>query len=144
MKKQTSIVRIGIAILLIASVATVGAARFSAEKALEYTWTRDPLDSSRLNQKAEQSETFNGHLMPFKCRNDEPVEHTTECALLPACLETGFGLRLADGTFLKFDDMGSKHALAALKATQKKNDLKASVKGRRSGDSIIVESLELK
>jgi putative intracellular protease/amidase len=120
------------------------AARFTAEKALEYTWTRDPLASSRLNQKAEQSETFNGHLMPFKCRDAEPVGHTTECALLPECRETGYGLRLADGTFLEFDEKGSEHALAALKATQKKNDLKAGVKGRRSGDSITVESLELR
>jgi putative intracellular protease/amidase len=119
------------------------AARFTAEKALEYAWTHDPLASSRLNLKAEQSETLDGHLMPFKCRNDEPVGHTTECALLPECRGTGYGLRLADGTFLKFDDRGNEHASAALKATQKKNDLKARVKGRRSGDSITVESLEL-
>jgi transcriptional regulator GlxA family with amidase domain len=118
-------------------------ARFTAEKALEYTWTRDPQAAPRPGEKTEKSETFTGYLMPFKCRNDEPVGHTTECALRPDCRATGYGLLLSDGRFLPFDSSGSKRAVAVLKATQKKNDLKASVKGRRNGDSITVESLEL-
>jgi transcriptional regulator GlxA family with amidase domain len=119
------------------------AARFTAEKTLEYTWMRDPQATSLPREKTGKSETFTGFLMPFQCRNDEPVSHTTECALLPDCRATGYGLLLSDGRFLQFDDAGSEQAEAALKATRKKNDLKASVKGRRTGDSITVESLEL-
>jgi hypothetical protein len=63
--------------------------------------------------------------------------------LRPECRDTGYGLLLSDGRFIPFDSAGSEMADAALKATRKKNDLKASVKGRKKSDSITVESLDL-
>ena len=48
-----------------------------------------------------------------------PDAHTTECAL--HCGAEAMGLLTTDGTFLKFDDAGTKQALAELKATKKKD-----------------------
>ena len=70
-----------------------------------------------------------------------PDAHTTECAL--HCGAEGMGLLTADGTFLKFDDAGTKQALTVLKATKKKDHLRATVIGERSGDSVTVQSVKL-
>ncbi len=70
-----------------------------------------------------------------------PDAHSTECAL--HCGAEGMGLLTADGTFLKFDAAGTKQALAELKATKKKDHLRATIVGELSGDSIKVESVKL-
>jgi hypothetical protein len=70
-----------------------------------------------------------------------PDGHTTECSL--RCGADGMGLLTPDGTFLKFDAVGTKQALAELKATKKKDHLRATVVGELSGDSIKVQSLKL-
>jgi len=70
-----------------------------------------------------------------------PDAHTTECCL--HCGLQGMGLLTADGTFLKFDEAGSKQALAVLKSTKKKDHLRATVVGERSGDTIKVQSVRL-
>ena len=55
----------------------------------------------------------------------------------------GMGLLTSDGTFLKFDDPGAKQALAELKGTKKKDHLRATVIGERTGDAIKVQSVKL-
>jgi len=70
-----------------------------------------------------------------------PDAHTIECAL--HCGAQGMGLLTADGTFLKFDEAGTKQALAELKATKKKDHLRATVVGEISGDRIKVQSVKL-
>ncbi len=70
-----------------------------------------------------------------------PDAHTTECAL--HCGADGMGLLTADGTFLKFDAAGTRQALAELKATKKKDHLRATVVGELSGDSIKVQSIKM-
>jgi hypothetical protein len=70
-----------------------------------------------------------------------PDQHTRECAL--ACAKGGLGVLTADGSFLKFDDAGSAKALAALRATKKTDHLHATVTGKRSAESIQVESITL-
>jgi hypothetical protein len=67
-------------------------------------------------------------------------KHTTDCAL--KCADTGFGLVL-DGKFVKFDDAGNKQALAELKKTKKKDHLRATVTGTRTGDEIKVQKVSL-
>jgi len=72
---------------------------------------------------------------------DNPDAHTRDCAL--HCGADGMGLLTADGTFLKFDDAGTKQALAVLKATNKKDHLRATVVGERAGETIKVQSVKL-
>jgi hypothetical protein len=69
--------------------------------------------------------------------------HTRECALMPACQKSGYGIFTYDNKFLKFDPAGSRKALAALKASKKEDDLKVEVTGEIAGDTIKVASLKL-
>jgi hypothetical protein len=87
------------------------------------------------------AETWNGTLVDVMCKNKDIASHTTKCAL--GCAKSGYGLVLADGKFVKFDEAGNAKALAALKATSKEKDLKAKVSGTLDGDTVQVESIEL-
>ena len=69
--------------------------------------------------------------------------HTRECALKPACQKSGYGVFTYENKFLKFDEAGSRKALAALRASKKEDDLKVEVTGEIQGDIIKVASLKL-
>jgi hypothetical protein len=69
--------------------------------------------------------------------------HTRQCALMPACVKSGYGVFTYDNKFLKFDPAGNRKALAALRSTKKEDDLKVEVTGEIQGDSIKVASLKL-
>ncbi len=69
--------------------------------------------------------------------------HTRECALMPACQKSGYGVFTYENKFLKFDEAGSRKALAAIKASKKEDDLKVEVTGEIQGDTIKVASLKL-
>ncbi len=86
-------------------------------------------------------ETWTGALVDVMCKNKDLAGHTRECAL--TCAKSGFGLVLADGKFLKFDEAGNAKALGALKASGKEKELKAKVSGSKDGETIQVDSLEL-
>jgi len=85
------------------------------------------------------AETWNGTLVDVMCKNQDLASHTTKCAL--RCAKSGYGLVLADGKFVKFDEAGNAKALAALKATRKEKDLKAKITGSLDGETVQVESV---
>ena len=87
------------------------------------------------------AETWNGTLVDVMCRKMDLTNHTTECAI--KCAKSGYGLVLADGKFVKFDEAGNAKALAALKQTTKEKDLKAKVTGALDGDTVQVDSVVL-
>ncbi len=87
------------------------------------------------------ADTWSGALVDVMCKDKDLPSHTTKCAL--GCAKSGYGLVLADGKFVKFDESGNAKALAALKATSKEKDLKAKVTGTLDGDTVQVESIEL-
>lgn len=68
--------------------------------------------------------------------------HTRECALMPACQKSGYGVFTYDNKFLKFDEAGSRKALALLRASKKEDYLKVEVTGEIQGDSIKVASIK--
>jgi hypothetical protein len=70
-----------------------------------------------------------------------PDKHTRECSI--GCSKSGLGILTADGTFLRFDKTGAERAVAALKAAQKPDHIRATVTGERQGDTIKVSSLTL-
>ncbi|MBM3774370.1 MAG: hypothetical protein FJW37_04325 [Acidobacteria bacterium] len=88
------------------------------------------------------AETWSGTLVDVMCRNRDLAGHTTKCAL--ACAKSGYGLVLADGKFLKFDEAGNSKTLATLKATAKEKDLKVTITGAQADDTIRVQAIELK
>jgi hypothetical protein len=69
--------------------------------------------------------------------------HTRQCALMPACQKSGYGVFTYDNKFLMFDDAGNRMALAAIKTSKKEDDLKVEVTGEIQGDKIKVTSLKL-
>jgi hypothetical protein len=87
------------------------------------------------------AETWSGTLVDAMCKKQDLASHTTKCAI--GCAKSGYGLVMADGKFMKFDEAGNAKALAALKATSKEKDLKAKVTGTLDGDTVQVESVEL-
>ncbi len=71
----------------------------------------------------------------------DPDSHTRSCAL--QCAMSGFGILTSDKKFIKFDDAGNKKVEEALKASTKKDHLRADVSGELSGDTLKVTSFKL-
>src|SRR5260370_42206679 len=69
--------------------------------------------------------------------------HTRQCAMMPDCEKSGYGVFTADNKYLVFDSAGNEQALAALKGSKKKGNLKVKVTGEVDGDTINVASLKL-
>ena len=69
--------------------------------------------------------------------------HTRECALMPPCVGSGYGVLTADGKFVILDDAGNKKAEAALKASKKTDDMKVQVTGDPSGETMKVSSVKI-
>ena len=87
------------------------------------------------------AETWSGTLVDVMCKDKDLAGHTTKCAI--GCAKSGYGLVMADGKFVKFDEAGNAKALKALKAATKEKDLKAKVSGTMDGDTVQVESVDL-
>jgi hypothetical protein len=87
-----------------------------------------------------QAETWSGTIVDVMCKGKDLANHTRDCAL--SCAKGGFGLVLADGKFVKFDEGGNARTLKMLKASTKEKDLKAKVTGALEGDVIKVSAVE--
>src|SRR5262249_10249188 len=57
----------------------------------------------------------------------DPDPHTRSCAL--QCAMSGYGILTADKKFIKFDEAGNAKVQEALKASDKKDHLRADVSG---------------
>lgn len=69
--------------------------------------------------------------------------HTRECAMMPACEKSGFGIYTSDNKFYTFNAAGNRKALEALKLSKKLDDLEVEVTGEVKGDTIKVQTLKL-
>ena len=103
-----------------------------------------------LTAFAGEKATVQGFLVDKMCASHHASEgekwgkmHKRGCALMPDCVKDGYGVLTADGKFFKFDEAGDKKALKALKASDKANDLRVTVTGKKHGDTLKVSSLKL-
>ncbi len=71
----------------------------------------------------------------------DPDSHTRACAL--KCEASGFGILTKDNRFLKFDAQGNTSVVDQLKASDKKDHLRADVSGDVEGDTLKVTSVKL-
>jgi len=69
--------------------------------------------------------------------------HTKQCALMPECEKTGYGVYTSENKFLKFDEAGNRKAVAALKASTKLDDFEVEVTGDVKDDTIRVATLKI-
>ena len=107
------------------SFALVAAALAFAVPALAEEWKSVPLVDKMC-------------LAKVKANTDK---HPTSCLI--ECADSGYGILIADGTWLKFDKSGNEKALAALKATDKKDHIRVDVSGERTGDMVKVTALTI-
>jgi len=97
--------------------------------------------ATALLSTAVFAETFNGTVVDVACKGKDLASHTKKCAI--GCAKSGYALVTSDGKFLKFDEKGNAKTLAALKATNKESDLKATVEGAMDGDILNVNSISI-
>lgn len=86
------------------------------------------------------AETWTGTVVDVMCKGKDLASHSRECAV--ACAKGGYGLVLADGKFVKFDEVGNSRTLGQLKKLSREKDLKAKVTGELAGDVIKVQQVE--
>ena len=96
------------------------------------------------------AETVEGYLIDKMCSAKVVAEgvdaakmHTKDCALMPSCKASGYGVVTADGKFLKFDKDGDRMAGKVLGFASGKDNIKVTVDGEVKGSSITVKSIQL-
>lgn len=83
-------------------------------------------------------------LVDHHCLNKvkaDPDAHPTSCLI--QCAHSGYGILTADGAWLKFDKAGNEKALAALKATDKKDHIRVNVTGELKNGTLDVTQLTI-
>jgi hypothetical protein len=103
----------------------VFAGAVSRASAAEEKWTNVPVVDSLCVTKVK----------------DNPDVHTRQCAI--QCAKGGYGLIAEGGTYLRFDEKGNGLVIAALKAADTKDHLRATVVGERNGEQIKIRSFSL-
>ena len=93
------------------------------------------------------NETFtNVPLVDVNCSKKvaaDPDSHSRACAL--KCEKSGYGILTKDNKqVLKLDAKGNAEIVAALKASDKKDHLRADVTGVVEGDTIKVSTIKLR
>jgi len=98
---------------------------------------------------AQSEQKVSGHLVDAVCAKNHATEpgykekHENTCNLHDSCIKSGYSLILPDNRVLKFDAKGNEQALAFVKAATKEKDLKVTVTGAVTGDTIAVKSIAL-
>jgi hypothetical protein len=90
---------------------------------------------------ALSAETFNGTLLPQKCRNDDPATHSRECGL--DCASSGFGIAMENGDYVPFAESSQAKAQAFLKSISKEVDIRIRVTGTMDNKSIVIDTIKL-
>ena len=67
--------------------------------------------------------------------------HTKECALMPACEKSGYGIFTYDSKFVPFDRAGNQKAMAYFKQTAQEDDFRVEVAGEMHGGVMRVNSI---
>ena len=68
--------------------------------------------------------------------------HTRQCALMPACQKSGYGVFTYDGKFVPFDEAGNQKALTYFKQSHQEDDFRVEVAGQMQGDRFRVASIK--
>lgn len=68
--------------------------------------------------------------------------HTKQCALMPDCQKSGYGIFTYDQKFLPFDGAGNQKALAYFKQAKQEDDFRVEVIGQIQSDVIKVASIK--
>jgi hypothetical protein len=67
--------------------------------------------------------------------------HSRQCALMPECRASGYGVFTYDQKFVAFDPAGNQKALAYFKQAKQEDNFRVEVTGQMQGDTIKVASI---
>jgi hypothetical protein len=93
----------------------------------------------------DKTVTIAGILMDKSCAVEMKMDaqgHDKDCALMPDCVKSGYGVVTTGGKFVKFDANGDKQVAAWLKATKLKTNLQITVTGTMDKDILKVATLK--
>lgn len=94
--------------------------------------------------------TLKGYVVDALCakhmtKKEHPMEeaaaHTRECALMEACVASGYGV-ISEGKLLTFDAKGSRMAKDLIEKSSRKDHLFVEVKGIVKGKTVSVTTIK--
>jgi len=68
--------------------------------------------------------------------------HTRQCALMPDCQKSGYGVFTYDQKFLPFDQAGNQKAVAYFKQAGQEDDFRGEVSGQIQGEVLKVAGIK--
>ncbi len=69
--------------------------------------------------------------------------HKRDCALMPDCVKSGYGVVTADNKLIALDAAGNQKAEKAVRASKKTDDIRVKITGEESGDTFQVKTLRI-
>lgn len=97
----------------------------------------------------EKSVKLTGYIIDNACSGRATSEngaekvknHTTKCAQMPKCAESGYAL-FVDNKLYKLDSDGNKKAAEVLKSTKLEKGLQVEIEGTLDGETLKVKSIK--
>jgi hypothetical protein len=93
--------------------------------------------------------TVKGYLVDLACAAEDGqkpgfgANHAKDCLQMPDCVKSGYGVLTDDKKVIKFDKAGNQQAKKFIAGITKSNDIKVTVTGTTTGDSMTVSKIEL-
>ncbi|HEY6306499.1 MAG TPA: hypothetical protein VI488_08610 [Candidatus Angelobacter sp.] len=93
--------------------------------------------------------TIKGYLVDIACGQEDGskpgfgAKHSKECLQMPDCVSSGYGVLTDDKKIIRFDKAGNDQAKKFIDDLKKESDVKVTVTGAVSGDSMTVSKIEL-
>jgi hypothetical protein len=96
------------------------------------------------------AETWSGKVVDAACKDQAAAAQSAQPsgkaanACEPTASTAAFGIELSDGKVLKLDSAGNTKAAEAMKTNAGKSSLQATVTGSLDGQTVKVETIEIK
>jgi len=95
--------------------------------------------------------TIKGYLVDLACAKENaekpdakfPAKHSKDCLQMPDCEKAGYGVLTDDKKVIKFDKSGNAQAKKFIADMKKAKDVKVTVAGNVTGDTMTVSKIAL-
>lgn len=93
--------------------------------------------------------TVKGYLVDLACAKEDGqkpgfgAKHSKDCLQMPDCEKAGYGVLTADKKVIKFDKAGNEQAKKFIADMKKAKDVKVTVAGNVTGDTMTVKKIAL-
>lgn len=118
---------------------TSGAAPGADRTGRDATGRTTTTTTTTTERTTTQGQTFTGTLYDEDCRAKDP-----DASCPPSPTTTSFGLMTPDGKFYKLDQESNMKVQSALKSRTSTDEGKVTIQGTLEGDTLKIESIEIK